>query len=306
MRYTLDEAQLGPNGRTVRCTACKTTWHAEKPEIPIDLSFSDTRKPEKVEDLQSVKAKTLPHTYRALVEDKKRARELTAQGMVWGALAAAAVLILALGYFLRVEVVKTFPRVAGAYAMVGIRVNPTHLQIVSYTADKTFKAGRFVVAVQAQIKNLSGKPVPVPPVRVRLIDATLQQFDSVLLPPGGLVLAPNATRTLTFDVRDPKNLTASLDMQFDIEAMKSLKRNTPLRATPEPSAAAEPPPPTNASEADTSPAPEVADSDAGPEDTLAAVPQQALSTRPMPSLRPALPSTPDDDTSSPHSDGHRS
>ena len=40
-KYTLNESQLGVRGRTVRCAACKTTWHAERPEKPIDLSFSD-------------------------------------------------------------------------------------------------------------------------------------------------------------------------------------------------------------------------------------------------------------------------
>lgn len=225
-RYTIDESQLGPAGRTVRCTACKTTWHAEKPEIPIDLSFSDVRKPERVEDLQSVKAKVLPHTYRALIEDKKRAKALTAQGLVWAGLGSVAVLILAIGFFLRVDIVSAFPSVAGAYAMVGAKVNPTHLDFVTTSMDRGVKGGRFVVTVKAQIRNTSDKPVPVPPVRVKLRDTTLQQFDTVLMPAGGLVVGPGATRTLLFDVRDPMNKAAAIDLDFDLVAMKKMKSHS--------------------------------------------------------------------------------
>jgi len=234
-KYTLNEAQLGLRGRTVRCAACKTTWHAERPEKPIDLSFSDVKKSEKetVEDLHKVKAKKLPLKYRAILEDKKRMKALAAQGMVWGGMAAAFVLILALGYFLRVDIVRAFPRVAGAYAMAGLKVNGTHLVFGDKTADAGFKGGRFVVTVKAQVKNTSGKPVPVPPVRVRLLDGTLQEFDSVLMPSNGLIVAPHATRTLLFDVADPKNMTASLDLDFDLVALKKMKTAGPdLRVTP--------------------------------------------------------------------------
>ncbi len=234
-KYTLNESQLGVRGRTVRCAACKTTWHAERPEKPIDLSFSDVKKSEKetVEDLHTVKAKKLPLKYRAILEDKKRMKALAAQGMVWGGMAAAFALILALGFFLRVDIVRAFPRIAGAYAMVGMKVNGTHLVFGDKTADAAFKSGRFVVTVKAQIKNTSDKPVPVPPVRVKLLDSTLQEFNSVLMPSDGLVVAPHATRTLVFDVADPKNLTSSLDLDFDLVAMKKMKTAGPdLRITP--------------------------------------------------------------------------
>lgn len=295
-RYTIDESQLGPAGRTVRCTACKTTWHAEKPEEPIDLSFSDVRKPERIEDLQAVKAKVLPHTYRALIEDKKRAKALTAQGLVWAGMGMAAALILALGFLLRVNIVSAFPSIAGAYAMVGAKVNPTHLDFVTTSMERGMKGGRFIVTVKAQIRNTSDKPVPVPPVRVRLRDATLQQFDTVLMPAGGLVVAPGATRTLLFDVRDPMNKAAALDLDFDLVAMKKMKSQPALRV-----AMAQP---ANASEddvaapADAQPAEDAAadndnasaaDDSADPGDQdLASTPAGPVSNQNLPPLRPAL------------------
>ncbi len=236
-RYTLPDSQLPAGGRTVRCAACRTTWHAERNEDPIDLPMPAAEPPPaRPEDLQAVKAKKLPGQYRAMIEGKKRLKALTAQGIVWGAMAATAVMILALGYLLRVDITRTFPRVAGAYAMVGIPVNAAGMTLVSGDNDSkaAFKNGRFVVTVTAQVTNLRDKPTPVPPIKVKMLDATLQQFDDMVIPSSGLVVAPHATRTLTFDVRDPKNMVAHLDLDFDLEGMKKskTKRGPALRHEP--------------------------------------------------------------------------
>ncbi len=223
-QYAIDEAQLGPGGRTVRCAACKTTWRAERIEAPIEL---EPAKPEpapvKAEDLKKVKAKTLPKSYRALQDYKRRMKAFAAQGLVWGGLVAGFAVVLVCGFVLRANVVQLFPRAAGAYAMVGAPVNATHLQIISQTGDKHVKGGRFVVTVTAQVRNLSDQPVPVPPMKVKLLDATLQQFDTAIMPAPGLVMEPHAVRTLIFDVPDPKDLSAHLDLNFDLVAMRKMK-----------------------------------------------------------------------------------
>lgn len=229
-RYTLTEAQLGPQGRKVRCAACKTTWHAEAPakeEAPIDLTPKEVAPvKERVEDLAEVKAKKLPSKYRAILEDKRRLRTMTAQGLIWACLAGALIMILGLGYALRVDIVKAFPRVAGAYAMTGITVDWSHLAInrTEVTGDRAFRDGRFFVTIKAPVKNLSNKPVPVPPVHVKLLDESGQQFDETIIYPGALMVPAGAVRTLTFDVPDPRNLTRNVDLGFDLEAMKALKR----------------------------------------------------------------------------------
>ncbi|EGF92532.1 MJ0042 family finger-like domain protein [Asticcacaulis biprosthecium C19] len=228
-RYTLQASQLPNGGRTVRCAACKTTWHAEREEDPIDLPLPAQPAPARAEDLQDVKPRKLPGQYRAMVEDKKRSKELTAQAIVWGAMGLAVVAFLAIGFLFRVDIVRAFPRVAGAYAMVNLKVNATNLDIEEHTADAAFKDGRFVVTINAKITNLVNKPTKVPPMKVKLYDATGQLFDTLIVPSGGLTVEPGATRTLTFDVKDPKNLTANIDLLFDLEAMKQ-KPSAALRS----------------------------------------------------------------------------
>ncbi|ESQ85943.1 hypothetical protein AEAC466_01815 [Asticcacaulis sp. AC466] len=285
-KYTLNEAQLGPRGRTVRCAACKTTWHAEIPEKPIDLSFSDVKKQkEPAEELHEVKAKKLPLKYRAMLNDQKRVKALTAQGMIWGGLGAVLVLLLVLGYFLRVDIVRMFPSVAGAYAMVGMDVKGTPLRFGTIDGQAGFKGGRFVVTVKAQVNNTSGKAVPVPPVRVKLLDAKLQEFSSLLMPADGLVVGPHATRTLVFDVADPKNLTSSLDVDFDLVAMKQEKTQKKGGHAPSEHEAA----PAGHEEAAAQNHEEVAQTD-GPMDHDAppANSHGAVSNMPTPSLRTGL------------------
>ncbi len=283
-QYAIDEAQLGPAGRTVRCAACKTTWRAERTETPIELAPPPIEPPLRADDLKKVKAKTLPKSYRALQDYKRRMKAVAAQGLVWGGLAAGFALVLACGYFLRGNVVQMFPRAAGAYAMVGMPVNATNLEISKTGATNgkvALKGGRFVVTVNAQIRNLTDQPVPVPPIRVKLSDSTLQPFDTIVMPSSGLVMEPHATRTVTFDVPDPKDLTAHLDLNFDLVAMKAGKAAPAPRAAV---ASAEAPP---ASE-------EVAT--AGNETDLPNTPVSSgpLSHVPLPALRPAPSTSPDD------------
>ncbi len=310
-RYTLSDAQLGVRGRKVRCTACKTTWHAERPEVPIDLTFSDPRKPEKrVEDLQKVKAPLLPAKYRAILQDKKRLRAIAAQGMVWSGMAATLAVALALAFTLRVDIVRAFPRIAGAYAMVGLKTSGTYLQFGDYSATTAFKGGRFVVSITTQVTNTSDKPEAVPPVRVHLRDASLAEFASVLMPSNGLVVAPHATRTLAFDVSDPKNMTAKLDLDFDLEAMKKMKSaSTKTSHADSHEGATEEPAHGEAGHDESGHAEtghaetghgEAPDGHAGNEATEAHT-TGAVSDHPMPALRPALSTvTPDEEPNSHH------
>lgn len=275
---------------------------------PIDLAL-DKPEPEKVENLQQVKADKLPSKYRAMVEDKKRMQAVAAQGAIWGGLAAAMLGVLALAFFLRVDIVKTFPRIAGAYAMVGIKTYGTSLQFGTFDAQRTVKAGRFIVTVRAQVKNTSGQPAPVPPVRVNLLDAKLQQFDTVLMPSSGLVVPARATRTVTFDVPDPKNLTSSIDLLLDVAAMKTMGGKFASNDQAETGRPVSKSMPAPASEGGEDQAAQdlatVADSDAGPaaaEAPIAASATQmppvagadapAVSDHPALSMRPALSTSP--------------
>ncbi|UDF03887.1 MJ0042-type zinc finger domain-containing protein [Asticcacaulis sp. AND118] len=226
LSYAIDEAQLGPQGRTVRCASCKTTWHAEKPEDPIELPIEKAvEKP--ATGLKEVKAKKIPSLYRDMIESQKRHKALMAQGIIWGALAATFVVMLGTAFLLRVDLVRAFPRLSGAYAAVGIPVNAAGLEVLDRKLENTLRGGQFVATVTLKVKNIRNEANPVPPVRVTLMDKQAHPFDTTLIPPLGLTLEANETRTLTFDIPDPQNRVKTIDLAFDMQAMKDMARVRP-------------------------------------------------------------------------------
>lgn len=228
--YEIADDSVGAAGRNVRCAACKTMWHAQKPEEPIELPLSAAADPKPVDKKPAeVKAKELPKLYRTMLVDKKRAQALAAQGMIWGGLAAVFVAILGLSYFLRVDIVRAFPGVANAYAMAGLKVNAAGLEFVNYKVEPAFKGGRFVVSVHAEVKNLRDEDTPVPPVRAKILDGENRTVSTILVPSNGLVVAPNATRTLVFDVPDARNMASSVELMFDLVAMKTAAKAKPAQ-----------------------------------------------------------------------------
>jgi predicted Zn finger-like uncharacterized protein len=223
--YNLDDAKLGPMGRTVQCAACKTRWHAvpTADELKLDLATSISDK-NRVLDVSQVEAKALPKLYRTLVQDKKRNKAMAQQGLIWGCLAASCAAVLGLGYVLRVDIVKTFPSTAKAYAILGTPVNAAGLEFKNtYTAVPAFKGGRFVVEVKADIINIRDEPTPVPPIFASLKDQNLKEIGSALIPSNGLMIDSRAVRTLRFDIADPSNLASKVDLKFDLAAKKGQK-----------------------------------------------------------------------------------
>lgn len=228
LSYAIDEAQLGPQGRTVRCASCKTTWHAEKPEDPIELPIEKAVEVEKpAKGLKEVKAKKIPSLYRDMIESQKRHKALMAQGIIWGALAATFVVMLGTAFLLRVDLVRAFPRLSGAYAAVGIPVNASGLEVLDSKLENTLRGGQFVATVTLKVKNIRNEANPVPPVRVELMDKQAHPFDTTLIPPLGLTLEANETRTLTFDIPDAQNRVKNINLAFDMQAMKDMARVRP-------------------------------------------------------------------------------
>jgi len=219
--FHVDDGHIGPSGRTVRCSLCKHTWKAERAEEqPMELKEAVKAKPDTTDALKALKAKAIPKKYREIVEDQKRQEAMKTQGFVWAGLLVLVGIAIGLGYLFRIDIVRALPATAGAYSALGLKVNGTNLEFESYEATPQFKGGRFVVTVKAKIRNLSHKPTPVPPVRVRLYDKGLEQFATQTMGSAGLIIGAKAVKTMVFDVPDPLNMSTSIDLGFDLEALR--------------------------------------------------------------------------------------
>lgn len=174
-RYFTDAATLGEAGRTVRCAACGHTWHAkpEAAELAPEPAPEPDLDPDPIAafDTPEIAAAPKPHeTVRARAALRKaRSRSMAAVG-AWAAVAGALVVMLGAAYVFRVEMVRLFPRMASAYAAVGVEATTQGLVFRDTVDNRTYVDGRLVLNIASTVVNPTGRARPVPFVRVGVSD----------------------------------------------------------------------------------------------------------------------------------------
>jgi predicted Zn finger-like uncharacterized protein len=182
--YTIRPEALGEAGRSVRCAACATVWHAAPEAPPAAESFAPV---ETAPARASVEAEVLPPEARpeaaappprgARFESVERAasrRERRPRRPAGGAsrptnwsavcLGATAILVLA-GLFWREDVVRAAPQLAGLYARLGMTVNVRGLEIRDLAASVEYDAGQPVTTIRGRIVNIGGEVLAIPRLR---------------------------------------------------------------------------------------------------------------------------------------------
>jgi hypothetical protein len=79
-------------------------------------------------------------------------------------------LLLVIGIFGRVELVRALPALAGLYAGLGLGVNVVGLEFGETKTLMSLREGRNVMQVTSKIRSVAAKTVPVPSVLVTLLD----------------------------------------------------------------------------------------------------------------------------------------
>ncbi|WP_411016889.1 hypothetical protein, partial [Salmonella sp. s51944] len=92
--------------------------------------------------------------FRAKADTDRRVREAAATGVIWAGMAAALVLMIALGIIFRVDVVRLWPRTASAYAGVGLPVNSLGLVIEGVRFEPSLQDGHAALSVSGMIRNI--------------------------------------------------------------------------------------------------------------------------------------------------------
>lgn len=213
-RYQVDDGSIPPHGRTVRCVACSATWRATGAETPLELSPAAAIPSREAE---APRPASLPKAIRAQREAQKRTRKAAAAGVVWGVLAAALVATIAAAALFRVEVVRLWPRTAGAYAKVGLTVNPTGLSPESIQAGPGLKNGRAAVLVSGLVRNIETRPHDPAPLRISLLDKAGKSLarQVIALPEGRIM--PGQTRSFSAAFYDPPNEAANIQVEFALD-----------------------------------------------------------------------------------------
>lgn len=79
--------------------------------------------------------------------------------------------LMGVGLLAREQIVRQVPEMDGFYSAIGLGVNVVGLEISRLNTLASTRNGREVLNVTAEIANVAGRPVPVPPVLVTVRDA---------------------------------------------------------------------------------------------------------------------------------------
>ncbi len=208
-QYQVAPDMIGDKGRNVRCAQCHKDWIAIPqtpeqaggmgPEVDVrvtpdeedalDAAFSEAEG--QVPDLSEGGAKSEPgpqgeaetdlvdvrEVARKRREMKKRhvrlSRNLPRARMRRGVRIAGGVILAVLflsGLFLRENIVRALPDLAGVYAALGLEVNVVGLEFRDVKTLRTLRDGVEVLQISAGIASIDSHQVLVPPVIVTLLD----------------------------------------------------------------------------------------------------------------------------------------
>lgn len=218
--YFVDDAQIKPEGRTVRCAACGARWTAY-PEHPLDLVSSEAEggaaKPaEEAAQGGPLTGEDLPRVFRDRAEEEKRQRQAVTAGVAWGAAAAVIAALLGSGILFREAVVRAWPQTASAYAAIGLPVNPTGLVIEQVRAEPSLQDGHATLAVSGEIRNIVDREVVAPPLRISLFNAQGKRVAGQIATLDNGRIPPGQARHFMTSIFDPPFSAANLQVDFAI------------------------------------------------------------------------------------------
>ncbi len=219
-RFRLAEDALGAEGRKLRCSRCKHSWHERPAAIKAAPTVAPVIEPDRdllSEQLGDTEA-SRKAAMRAAQQDlrPKRPQE-TAPGrkqsserldleppktsstapliVGWVFLLVVVGAVLAGGWYFRGAVVAAVPEVGGFYALLGIEVTPDRakgLEVQALAFREEEVGGDPTLIVTGTLANTSRSTLPVPMLLARVTDQSgneiLQwrfRIESLSLPPGG-------------------------------------------------------------------------------------------------------------------------
>ena len=224
-RYFVDDARVGPNGRTVRCASCGASWRADASPAASTLEpalalTSKSFAPAPEADDHAADAAPLPKRIRAEAVEKKKTREAVAAGVVWAGLGAGFVALVLAAVLLRVDVVRLWPQTASAYAFARMPVNPTGLSLEAVQGQPNLIGGHAALSVTGVERNVETHARASMPLRVILYDKAGKRLTSTAYAPPTVQIPAGDARAFGVNFIDPppEGSTFVVEFAFDTVA----------------------------------------------------------------------------------------
>lgn len=222
--YFVDDAQIRPGGRTVRCAACGARWTVHK-DAPLELTASDTegalaKEPPPAElEPAPLTGDDLPKVFRERASEQQKMRQAMVAGLIWGGLAVALVLIVGALILFREAVVRAIPSTAAAYKAIGLPVNRIGLTIEGVHAEPALQDGHAALSVSMSVRNVEDHPVESPPLSIVLLNAQGKRVGGQIVRPANPRIAPGEQKFFATAILDPPLTAHDLEVTFALDAV---------------------------------------------------------------------------------------
>ena len=198
--FDVNPSALEPNGRTVRCAACKATWFAPAPSIlqseakievaapALAVSAEDRADHEALtaagnripaEEAQIVTAEEAPTApaapapppapRRKTVTQFVPSRQKPKHRFPLGFVAVLLVAIFTFGIMGRQSIVRAAPEMATLYSAIGFPVNLRGLEFQNIRTRQEIQDGITVLAIEGDVENVANRAVELPRVRLSVL-----------------------------------------------------------------------------------------------------------------------------------------
>ena len=246
-RYLTKENAIGPNGRTVRCAKCDTTWFVASEAD--ELALQDNQAP--VEDIvpatAGIAAARAPDisfgqeaesvieeqpgahvVMRDKVDKERRRRRLTSVGLIWAIPLTLLFVAAILGYIFRQDIVNGIPQTATLYKSLGVDVTLSGLEIENPITKSALVNGKPVLVVNGAVRNISAQIQDIPMVELSLHSKDGESLASWLVEVNKDRLAKGERVTFVTEYPNPPIDTATLRYKFADEVAVAQSPGAPI------------------------------------------------------------------------------
>ncbi|MBV9996800.1 MAG: zinc-ribbon domain-containing protein [Caulobacteraceae bacterium] len=219
--YFVDDAQIRPEGRTVRCASCGHRWTARPGAEAAQGAAPVAADPESAAEPGAdgkLTGDDLPKAFRDRAEESRRLRRAAVNGAVWAGAIVLLAALAGLAAAFRQDVVRAWPAAASAYAALGMPVNVLGLSIEQIHAEPSLQQGRAALAVSGVIRNVEDHPLVAPPLRISLLNAQGRRVAGQIAVLANARIPAGETRHFVTAIFDPPFSAQNLEVAFAVGA----------------------------------------------------------------------------------------
>lgn len=172
-RYKADEKAFSPSGRKVKCANCGFVWFQEAAPKPEEHAIDtvDDGYDEGVHD-EHDHDDGYDHDVNPPVPQAARGGLSAARVAGWALLLLIMGGATASAYQYRHFIVKAWPQTVTAYRVLGIDTNVTGIALRDIATERNEEDGLPILSVRGRVVNMTNRAVPVPRVRLSLVDSS--------------------------------------------------------------------------------------------------------------------------------------